>query len=211
MPDPGVGVSPFGPEWYWPSSRAIIVQQDVIRLIRKSMIHPETSTIGPSADTTRSDTAIDTQWGRDKKGRFTKGHRFGFQPGQSGNPAGRPPEVRYVGEYMRDLLPLPVQELPQVAAAPDAPTALCIAARTLLDAVSGENGYVRARAREQVMDRLEGRPVQALQIDCRDEVVVNQIVGPHGPEKILWADKSRLLESKGDDEETPMKLLAQQG
>ena len=65
--------------------------------------------------------------------------------------------------------------------------------------------------REQVMNRLEGRPVQALQIDCREEVMVNQIVGPHGPEKILWADKSRLLESKGDDEETPMKLLAQQG
>ena len=172
------------------------------------MIQPETSTTSPQ---TESGTAIDSQWGRDKNGRFTKGHRFGFQPGQSGNPAGRPPEVRYVGEYMRDLLPLPVQELPQVAADPDAPTAMCIAARTLLDAVSGENGYVRARAREQVMNRLEGRPVQALQIDCRDEVVVNQIVGPHGPEKILWADKSRLLESKGDDEETPMKLLAQQG
>jgi len=77
------------------------------------MIQPETSTTSPQ---TESGTAIDSQWGRDKNGRFTKGHRFGFQPGQSGNPAGRPPEVRYVGEYMRDLLPLPVQELPQVAA-----------------------------------------------------------------------------------------------
>ena len=52
------------------------------------------------------------QGDRDNNGRFLPGHRVGantrYRPGQSGNPQGRPPEVRYVSEYMHDLLPFPV-------------------------------------------------------------------------------------------------------
>lgn len=29
-----------------------------------------------------------------------------YKPGQSGNPKGRPPDIKYISEYMRDLLPL---------------------------------------------------------------------------------------------------------
>ena len=154
-----------------------------------------------------------TQGDRDNNGRFLPGHRVGantrYRPGHSGNPQGRPPEVRYVSEYMHDLLPFPVERLEEVAEDPAAPTAARIAAGLLLDAVSGEGGHVRARARDQVMNRIEGRPAQALQISGPEEIVVNQIVGPDGPAEIVWADKSRLLEAQATGEEAPAKLLPQ--
>ena len=54
--------------------------------------------------------------------------------------------------------------LKRVAQEPSGPTAERVAAGLLLDAVLGEGGHVRARTYDQVMNRLEGRPCQAVQI-----------------------------------------------
>jgi len=107
---------------------------------------------------------------------------FGELGPRSGNPAGRPPAVRYVTEYMPDLLPLPIDELSEMAKDEGAPAAQRIAASLVLDAVAAESDQARAKARDQIMDRLEGRPHVSMEVEHKDttqKVIVLDSTGNH--------------------------------
>lgn len=92
--------------------------------------------------------------GRDAQGRFMKGHRNGFQPGQSGNPQGRPKSITLSDAYRRALAQV-------VDADPQGRTwAELIAQRVCRDALGGNTAAAR-----EIADRVEGRPRQSLDID----------------------------------------------
>ncbi len=111
-----------------------------------------------------------------------------WKPGQSGNPTGRAKGVVYPSELLDGLLAMDDDGAPRYTQADleaivedkDAAPALVIAARWLIDGmksgerwVLGKNGELRpaaldptpSRVRESLADRLEGKPVQKLQVE----------------------------------------------
>ena len=111
-----------------------------------------------------------------------------WRPGQSGNPAGRAKGVVYPSELLDGLLAMDDDGAPRYTQADleaivedkDAAPALVIAARWLIDGMKsgerwilGKNGELRpaaldptpSRVRESLADRLEGKPVQKLQLE----------------------------------------------
>lgn len=95
--------------------------------------------------------------GRDEKGRFQEGNAYGFRPGQSGNPSGRP-KCRTLSEAYR-------VRLAQVDEAdPEGRTfAEKIAAAQADLAASGEP-VASTMAAKELGDRTEGRPRQAVEV-----------------------------------------------
>ena len=85
---------------------------------------------------------------------FRKGNTYGFQPGESGNPAGRPKSIT-LSEAYRKALAQPFPDDPQ-----NRTFAEVIAEKMALSAASGEVGSAR-----EIADRTEGKPRQALDID----------------------------------------------
>jgi hypothetical protein len=89
--------------------------------------------------------------GRDDKGRFAAGNPNGFQPGQSGNPAGRPKSIT-LSEAIR--LQLAQQYGEDRTYAEEIARVLCVAA------VKGN-----VNAAREIADRTEGKPKQAIDVD----------------------------------------------
>lgn len=91
---------------------------------------------------------------RNTRGRFEKGNAVGFQPGQSGNPSGRPKSITLSEAYRKAL----------AQAYPDDPEgrtyAEVIADKIVMSAATGEVSSAR-----EIADRTEGKPRQALDID----------------------------------------------
>lgn len=94
-----------------------------------------------------------TSNGRDRRGRFIKGHCKGFQPGQSGNPEGRP-KVVTLGDALRHALNQAPRENPECSYAEIIALVLCE------QAVRGNVSAAR-----EIFDRAEGRPRQAIDVD----------------------------------------------
>lgn len=92
--------------------------------------------------------------GRTDKGRFEKENRIGFQPGQSGNPAGRPKTIT-LSEAYRAALARPFPDDPQ-----ERTYAEVIAEQMVIAAVAGEVSQAR-----ELADRTEGKPRQMLDVD----------------------------------------------
>ena len=101
---------------------------------------------------------IDKQWknnsvnqaGRDEAGRFTRGHKHGFRPGESGNPSGRP-RSQVLSEACQQALAMVMPDDPQERTYAD-----IIAEKMCELAASGDT-----RAASFLADRAEGRPKQA--------------------------------------------------
>src|SRR5262245_28732217 len=104
------------------------------------------------AKTSKRDTVGNN--GRSTDGRFTKRNQYGFQPGQSGNPAGRPRDT--VTPHLRELVRTPGK---------DGVTYGELVAQTLLArAVDGDVQAIR-----EVFDRLEGKPRQAIDVSVEEK------------------------------------------
>jgi len=92
--------------------------------------------------------------GRDDKGRFAAGNPNGFQPGQSGNPAGRPKSLT-LSEAFRRQLSQPVPNDPHGRT-----FAEVIAERMCVAASGGDVSAAR-----EIADRVEGKPKQSVNLD----------------------------------------------
>ncbi len=114
-----------------------------------------------------------------------RGH---WKPGQSGNPTGRAKGVVYPSELLHGLLAMDDDgtpkytrgDLEKIVEDENAAPALVIAARWILDGmrdgqrwIMGKDGELKpaaldptpSRVRESLADRLEGKPVQKLQLE----------------------------------------------
>ena len=82
----------------------------------------------------------------------------GWLPGQSGNPAGRPPNKRYISDILRGILNrVPVKELAKLLGLPEGTvegenTDVLVALALLKKALSGDT-----KAIDMIFDRTEGK------------------------------------------------------
>jgi hypothetical protein len=90
---------------------------------------------------------------------FEKGNRIGFQPGKSGNPAGRP-KSRTLSEELRARLE---EEYPD---RPDATYGRMVA-ETLVDMAIKDGGSIAAIS--EIFDRVEGRPRARLDVSVEEQ------------------------------------------
>lgn len=96
---------------------------------------------------------------------FTKGNKFAFKPGQSGNPAGRP----------RDAITPHLRELAQEQApGKDKRTYGRMVAEMLYAEALGGN----VQAAKEILDRLDGKPRQAvdLTVDERKSDIIERAI-----------------------------------
>jgi len=89
--------------------------------------------------------------GRDSQGRFTKGHPHRFQPGQSGNPKGRPKSITLSEAYRRELARIDPND-------PQGRThAEVLAEQMIAKAKTGD-----VQALKEIADRVEGKARQTV-------------------------------------------------
>lgn len=104
-------------------------------------------------------------------GTFAKGHKLGnrFKPGESGNPAGKPPGAKRVSTVLREMMervaPREIKNTEFVKefckGRKKVTIADALAARLLTAAlIEGESWAVR-----EILDRLEGKAPQSIDID----------------------------------------------
>lgn len=86
---------------------------------------------------------------------FSKGNKWAFKPGQSGNPAGRP-KFTTVSEALRKLLEEEIRK---------GKTGAELLAEELCNIATSGRSDIRIRAIHEIIDRVEGRPKQELEID----------------------------------------------
>jgi len=87
-----------------------------------------------------------------------------YQPGQSGNPGGRPKGVVYPAEHMRGMTGMTVEEIQRIKDDPQEPASRRIAAGMYLDAFHGDTARARKDATAELCDRTSGRPCQSLEV-----------------------------------------------
>ncbi len=94
-----------------------------------------------------------------------------WQPGQSGNPAGRPKKGEAYSEYIRELLELPMKELRRLAmpkSMAEMPAKKAMALRQVMDGFLGghpQRVAVAARVRAYTYNRLDGTPTATLDVN----------------------------------------------
>ena len=108
--------------------------------------------------TTAKQASVDKQPCKQRKaprGRpFEKGNTVGFQPGQSGNPAGRPKGIRYLSEAYRAWLSKPSEKDPERT------NADMVAEMVGKQALAGD-----IAAAKEIADRVEGKSRQTIDIN----------------------------------------------
>lgn len=122
---------------------------------------------------------------RDPRGRFAKGNTAGFQPGQSGNPKGRP-KCLTLSEAMRN-------ELAKLQPGTEQTYAEIIAAKLVHHAAMGS-----VMAAKEIADRTEGKPRQALDVDMQLRDWREQAAIYGVSEEDVIAEAKRLIESADD-------------
>lgn len=107
-----------------------------------------TGTFDPADQVRKADAVIAPLQnnGRNPDGTFGPGNYFGFQPGQSGNPKGRPRNARYLRERLRANMLMPF---------PGDPAGRTIG-EVMVDHLAASAARGDFRALVQVFDRLEG-------------------------------------------------------
>lgn len=120
----------------------------------------------PTVDLQRKNSGKTSSSGRASDGTFAPGNRHGFQPGQSGNPAGRPKSA-LVSAALRAQLQEP---------APDAAITLAekVAATLLQQCLKGN-----VKAIKEVMDRTEGKarqPVELVRERQTADIAIQQLM-----------------------------------
>lgn len=110
--------------------------------------------------TERNTSQSEQNGGRDAQGRFTKGNSHAFQPGQSGNPKGRPKAITLSEAYRRELAKLDPND------SEGRTFAEVLAEQTILKAKGGDVAALR-----EIADRVEGKAKQTvtLTMDQRDK------------------------------------------
>ena len=106
---------------------------------------------GKNALVTQTESNDLQQEGRTPEGKFAPGHRHGFQPGQSGNPAGRP-KYTTVSEAIREQL----KELDKTGAH--------TLAEQIADALIQQCLKGNVKAIKELIDRMEGKARQPIEI-----------------------------------------------
>jgi Family of unknown function (DUF5681) len=89
---------------------------------------------------------------------FEKGNTVGFQPGQSGNPAGRPRGIRYLSEAYRAWLSQPSEKDQERT------NADVVAEAVGKQAIAGD-----IAAAKEIADRVEGKSRQAIDLNNENE------------------------------------------
>ena len=93
-----------------------------------------------------------------------------WQPGESGNPAGRPKKGEAYSEYLRELLELPMSELRKMAQPrnmAEMPAKKAMALRQVMDGFLGghpQRVAVAARVRAYTYNRLDGTPTATVDV-----------------------------------------------
>jgi hypothetical protein len=88
-----------------------------------------------------------------------------WKPGQSGNPAGRPPDAPLVGPALRRLVKMTIEELQTYR---PLTVAEVIALRQIKPLLSGDD----IRRFSAIMDRIESKPTQLMEIDQPKEFIL---------------------------------------
>lgn len=114
---------------------------------------------------------------RDERGRFLPGHQEGFQPGQSGNPAGRPRK----GDAWADIIGAIMEQEERVlteAGASIRSVRLAIVRRVALLALRDTDHHVAIKAAQWLADRESGRPGQRVAIEDTEGNPIGPIILP---------------------------------
>jgi len=99
--------------------------------------------------------------GRDGRGHFTRGNRYAFRKGRSGNPAGRPKSITLSEAYRRELAKVDPED-------PDGRTHAEVLAGRMIDRAKAGD----VAALKEIADRVEGRAKQtvSLSYDRRERI-----------------------------------------
>jgi Family of unknown function (DUF5681) len=88
-----------------------------------------------------------------------------WQPGQSGNPAGRPPKGQALTEILEMYLELPLAELRRLERDKTLPAKHALAVRQILDGFKADKHFDGAgRVRAYTYNRVDGMPASSLDV-----------------------------------------------
>lgn len=120
-----------------------------------------------------------------RRGRpFEKGNKYGFKPGQSGNPGGRPKRTRLTDALLAQLAELDKGE---------ETTAEAVARALIRQALGGNVQAIR-----EIADRTEGKPRQAIDVNAT-MMDWRELAEKAGlTEDDVIAEARRLIESTSD-------------
>lgn len=109
----------------------------------------------------------------DKQPQGYRGRWPQWKPGQSGNPAGRPPKGEALSELLEQYHELPVSTLRALVEDESLPAKVHTVIRQILDGLSTAATATQARA--YTFDRVLGRPKQAIDQTVEERRVVETI------------------------------------
>jgi Family of unknown function (DUF5681) len=94
---------------------------------------------------------------------FQPGNKIGFQPGQSGNPGGKPKKLAELVDLARSLAPDAIKALHEIAVNGRSEKCRIVAAVALLDRGFGKPKIVESQADRPILHRIEKIIVQERQ------------------------------------------------
>lgn len=106
---------------------------------------------------------------RDDKGRFLPGHSVGFQPGESGNPGGRP-----AGQSITAMLRNQLNEIADITLEDGTKNTEKTWAELIVDAVLKGAASGDGRLTKELLDRLEGKVAHKFQGEVKTYRVVEE-------------------------------------